>query len=86
MYELVTNLNKGWKPPNRHTLAEKLMDECYETVKKKVGRALSDVNWLNFVTDGSDDQAKRRITNLSVNVHVHTISRNLLSSELGQCG
>lgn len=29
--------------------------------------ALGDVNWLNFVTDGSEDQAKRRITNLSVN-------------------
>lgn len=44
------------------------MDESYETVKKKVDRALGDVNWLNFMTGGSDDQAKRRITNLSVNV------------------
>lgn len=33
MYELVTKLNKGWKPPNRHTLAKKRMDECYETAK-----------------------------------------------------
>lgn len=44
------------------------MDECYESVKKKVDRALGDVSWLNSVTDGSDDQAKHRISNLSVNV------------------
>lgn len=68
MYELVTNLNKEWKPPHRQTLSGKLMDERYETVKKKMDRALGDVNWMSFVTDGSDDNAKRRITNLSVNV------------------
>ncbi len=44
------------------------MDECYETVKKKVDLPLGDVNWLNFMTDRSDDQSKRRITNLSVNL------------------
>lgn len=44
------------------------MDECYETVKKKVELVFGDVNWLNFITDELDDQAKRRITNLSINV------------------
>ena len=44
------------------------MDECYKTIKYKVDRILGNVNWMNFMTDGSDDNDKRRITNLSVNV------------------
>ncbi len=68
MYKLVTNLKKEWKPPHRQTPSGKMIDKSYETVKKKVDRKLGDVNWMNFVTDGSDDNVKRQITNLSVNV------------------
>ena len=32
IYELVINLNKGYKLPNRYTLAKKLINKCYETI------------------------------------------------------
>lgn len=44
------------------------MDKCYETLKNKLDLELSTVNWLNFVTYGSDDQVKCLITNLSVHM------------------
>lgn len=69
IYELVTNLNKRCKIINCHTLIKKLIDECYEIVKKKVDLTLDDINWLNFLTNYKlDDQTKCHIINLSINM------------------
>lgn len=65
---MVKPCNKRWKLSNPHSFAEKLMDKCYETLKNKLDLELSTVNWLNFVTYGSDDQVKCLITNLSVHM------------------
>lgn len=58
IYELVSNLNQRWKPPYCQTLLGKLIDECYKTMKKKVDYALGDINWINFMMDRLDNNAK----------------------------
>lgn len=68
MYKFVTNFYKGLKLPNCHILTKKLINNLYETIKITVDLALGNVNWLTFIINRLDNQVKRHITNLSINI------------------
>ena len=70
-WQLLHELNKAYKIPERHTVAEKLLPACYAEVQGQVQCFLSDISLLNFVMDESDDKARRRIANLSVTTPAH---------------
>ena len=67
MWEFVHALNTAYKVPDRHRVAEELLLQCYNQVSSEVKELLGDVQFLNFVSDESDDKARRHIANLSVN-------------------
>lgn len=68
MYEFIHALNTAYSVPERHIVAEKLLPECYTDVESQVKNLLTDCQWLNFTTGESNDKARRRIANLSVNI------------------
>lgn len=66
MKALLKGLNPAYTPPDRHALAGRLLDDCYNKVKAKVDNRLANCSLLNFVTDESSNIQYRRIVNLSV--------------------
>ena len=66
MKALLKGLNAAYTPPDRHALAGRLLDDCYDKVKAKVDNRLANCSLLNFVTDESSNVQYRRIVNLSV--------------------
>ena len=59
-------LNPAYTPPNRHVLAEELLNDCYSKIKAKVDTMLINCSMLNFITDESSNIQYKRIVNLSV--------------------
>ena len=72
MYKFIHALNTAYSVPERHTITGRLLSECYIDVENQVKNLLTDCQWLNFTTDESDDNARRRIANLSVNFTTHS--------------
>ena len=67
MWGRVHALNTAYKVPDRHRVAEELLPQCYNQLSLELKELLGDVQFLNFVSEESDDKARRRIANLSVN-------------------
>ena len=68
MHAFLQALNSAYPIPERHVIANRLLPECHIDVENKVNALLVECQWLNFTIDESDDKARRRIANLSVNV------------------
>ena len=71
MWEFIHHLNRAYKILNRKKVSQKFLPKCYYDTAKKVHKVLQSIQYLNFVTDESDDKAKRRICNLTVNILPH---------------
>jgi len=66
MRALLKGLNAAYTLPDRHSLAGRLLDDCYNKVKTQVDARLASCSLLNFVTDESSNVQYKRIVNLSV--------------------
>ena len=67
MWGCVHALNTAYKVPDLHHVAGELLPQCYNQLSSELKELIGDVEFLNFVSDESDDKARRRIANLSVN-------------------
>lgn len=56
----------GYKPPERHTLADSLLKRCHSKVKAEVEQVLKASPYLGLVADESSNIAGDRIENVSV--------------------
>jgi hypothetical protein len=61
-------LSSSYKSSNRKLVAEKLLNEVYDTVKFKVDQVLKSCNYLSFFTDETANIRKERVINLCCHV------------------
>jgi hypothetical protein len=90
MKKFLSALNPAYKgPPTRKTIAGPLLDAAYSEIKGKVDAILNDLDWLNIVTDESNDINHSRICNISIHTpygSLHYISEDIGAKRMDAAG
>lgn len=64
--DFITALDPSYKPPDRHTISGKILNEYYKQISKEVNALLKTSSHLNIVTDKTTNIRNQRIINLSL--------------------
>jgi len=81
MKELFFELNPAFKPPSRQYVSGRLLNLTYFRLKARVDKIITDMPFINVITDGSTDITNTRISNISI--HSHVGSFYYLSQDIG---
>lgn len=74
-------MNAAYKPPSRKLISGRLLDISYNNWKSKIEETVSNLPYLNVITDGSTNITNQRIHNISIHTNQGSIYH--LSKDIG---